>query len=174
MTELLRPKIALFHVLLPRAQMLERIRLRALCRLLACPEELKKCSFSSGKDFVVYCFGSNTTTGIIVTIVAFAAVAVGGAAAAGATVAAATAAAAIAAIVKGTESAAVVRFCCCCCCWVRRRAVNFPNSIILARTVVSASWPAVACVQLDLVGEVVVQISLRFLGYCVFGNGLES
>lgn len=125
-------------------------------------------SFSSGKDFV-YCF-SSTAAGIV-AVDAFAAVAVG---AAGATVAAATAAeaAAVAAIVEGTESAPVVCF--CCCCWVRRRAINFPNSIILARTVVSASWPAVACVQLDLVGEIVVQISLRLLGYCIFGNGLES
>lgn len=89
-------------------------------------------------------------------------------------------AAAVATIVEGANECTTVRLvcvgggCCCCCCGVRRRAVNFTNSIILARAVVSASWPTVACVQLDLIGEIVVKISLCFLGYCIFGNGLES
>lgn len=142
--------------------------------------------FSSGKD-CVYC-GCGTTsipTILLVTIASVAVVtsvvAAGATAAAAAAAAAATAAqteaAAVAtviivvAVVEGSESATTAV---CLGCWVRRRAVNFTSSIILARAVVSASWPAVARVQLDLIGEIVVQVHLRFLGYCIFGNGLES
>lgn len=124
--------------------------------------------FSSGKDFVC---GSTIVSNAYATAATDTASAVGVAAATAVTtdVATSVVATAGAGIVVGAACRATAAV-----SWVRRGAVNFTNSIILARAVVAASWPVVAGAKFDLLGEIVVQIvNLGLLGYCIFGDGLE-